>query len=108
MQNVKKVVDDMLVHDEKYDDHFHRVRQLLLKCRENGITLNPEKFTFAEEKVKYIGYLIISKGVEADLDKISTMMNHPKPSNITELRSFMGMVNQLSDFTKKLVAPRNH
>ena len=70
MQNVKKVVDDMLVHDEKYDDHFHRVRQLLLKCREKCITLNPEKFTFAEEKVKYVGYLITSKGVEADPDKI--------------------------------------
>ena len=48
MQNVKKVVDDMLLHDANYDDHFHRVRQLLLKCRGKCIALNPEKFAFAE------------------------------------------------------------
>ena len=29
-------------------------------------------------------------------------MNYPKPGNITELRSFMGMVNQLGDFTKEI------
>ena len=78
------------------------MRQLLLNCRGKGITLKPGKFTFAEEKVKYAGYLITSKGVEADPDKISAMMNYRKPGNITELRSFMGMVNQLGDFTKEI------
>ena len=40
--------------------------------------------------------------MEADPDKISAMMKYPKPGNITELRSFMGIVNQLGDFTKEI------
>ena len=102
IHNVKKVVDDMIVYDSNYDEHYHHVRELLQRCRDKGITLNPNKFNFAEENVKFVGYSVTSEGIEADPEKISAIEKFPKPSNISELRSFLGLVNQLSEFSQEI------
>ena len=52
--------------------------------------------------MKYVGFLIGSKGVQADPDKIRAIIDFPSPKNITELRSFMGLVNQFANFTKEI------
>ena len=49
LSNVEKVMDDVIVFDDNFDQHVDRVRALLLRCREHGITLNPDKFKFAEK-----------------------------------------------------------
>jgi len=45
--------------------------------------------------VKFLGNLIDGNGVQADPEKITAILKIGQPSNITELRRFMGMVNQL-------------
>lgn len=42
--NCVKVVDDVLVHDRELLPHLHRINTILTRCRENGITLNADKF----------------------------------------------------------------
>ena len=78
------------------------MRELLQRCRDKGITLNPNKFNFAEENVKFVGYSVTSEGIEDDPEKISAIEKFPKPSNISELRSFLGLVNQLSEFSHEI------
>ena len=58
LSNVEKVMDDVIVHDENCEQHFERIRSLLLRCREHGITLNPDKFKFAENEENYVGFKI--------------------------------------------------
>ena len=41
-------------------------------------------------------------GISADPEKIRAINDFPKPTNITELRSFLGLANQLGNFTKEL------
>ena len=99
IDNISKVVDDIIIADSSLDDHIARVRSVLERCRQHGITLRPEKFHFAQSRVKYCGYVISPDGKEVDPDKLAAIANFPTPSNITDLRSFMGLVQQLSDFT---------
>ena len=49
-----------------------------------------------------IGYIVSSDGIKADPTKIEAISEFPAPTNITELRSFMGMANQLGGFTHLL------
>ena len=49
-----------------------------------------------------MGYVIGEDGVKADPDKIKALIKFPEPKNLTELRSFLGLANQLSNFTKEL------
>ena len=58
----------------------------------------------AQKKVPFVGYLVSSEGIEADSSKLKAINDFPKPTNISELRSFMGMANQLSNFSKEISA----
>ena len=90
------------VSGARYHSLVRRLWQLLTRCREQGITLNASKFQFAEEEVKFVGYIVTRYGTAADPSKIRAIQEFPIPTNITELRSFMGLVNQLGDFTDQI------
>ena len=75
---------------------------MLEQCRQRGITLNPDKFEFMQPAVEYVGYRVSSGGIEADTKKVEAIQNFPAPTNITELRSFMGLANQLGGFSHEL------
>ena len=95
-------MDDIIVFDDNFDQHVDRVRALLLRCREHGITRNPDKFKFAEKEVKFVGFIINAHGVSTDPDKLKAIAEFPIPSCLTDLRSFMGLINQLGDFTTEV------
>ena len=102
IDNLQKVVDDALAYDEAFPDHVRRLWQLLTRCREQGITLNASKFQFTEEEVKFVGYIVTRYGTAADPSKMPAIQEFPIPTNITEFRSFMCLVNQLGDFTDQI------
>ena len=52
----------------------------------------------------FAGYVLDSNGVAPDPSKVETIVKFPRPTNITELRSFMGMVVQLADFSSEISA----
>ena len=102
LQNVEKVVDDILVHNDSLEQHVKDVEAVLKRCREYGITLNREKFKFGEKEVDFVGYHLSSKGIAVDTKKIKAIQDFPQPTNISELRSFFGLVNQLGAFSKDI------
>ena len=90
---------------------------LLKRCDDYNITLNPAKCQFAEEKVDFCGFTVSSDGYTVDDKKLRVVKDFPQPSNITDLRSFLGLVNQLGSFSteiataaeplRQLLKPRN-
>ncbi len=98
--NMEKVVDDIIIHGKDLNEHIANVKQVLQRCREAGITLNPKKFLFAQSEVKFAGYIVSDKGIMADPNKLKAITHFPKPANITDLRSFQGLVHQLAGFSK--------
>ncbi len=102
--NLRKVVDDILVYGQNNQELLNSVREVLERCREHKITLNAKKFQFGLEEINYVGYKVSSDGVRADESKLSAIANFPQPTNLVELRSFMGMVNQFQDFTPCIAA----
>ena len=61
-----------------------------------------DKCEFDVEKLKFLGFLIDSSGVRADPDKIKAITDFPAPSNVTEVRRFLGLFNQVSKFVKNV------
>ena len=87
------MVDDILFHDEDYLAPLQRVHAVLTRCRRNGMTLNADKFTSAAKAVSFCGYVLSEEGVAADPRKVKAIAEFSTPANITDLRSFMGLVN---------------
>jgi hypothetical protein len=54
--------------------------------------------------VHFAGYLVGGDGVAADPEKLSAIAEFPRPVNITQLRSFLGLVGQLADFSDEISA----
>ena len=67
-----------------------------------NVTLNPEKCKFARNQVPFLGHIIDGDGIHADPEKVTTITDMAVPCNVSELRRFLGMVNQLSKFSPGL------
>ena len=65
------------------------------RFRDHGVSVSKSKFNFAEPEVKYVGYTVEADGVELDPTKVKAISNFPAPTNLTDLRSFMGLVNKM-------------
>ena len=96
-------MDDILVHASTRQTHDERVRAVLSRLREAGLTLN-EKCEFSKGSVRFLGHIIDGQGIHADPQKVDAILNFPAPANVPELQRFLGMVNQLAKFTPELAS----
>lgn len=94
-----KIVDDILAYDTTYKDHLSHVINIVHRCDQHGVTLNREKFKFGENMIDFCGYTISPLGYTSDARKTQAIADFPRPQNITDLRSFMGLTNQLGSFS---------
>ena len=99
-----KVVDDLLAYDSDYRSHLQHVWDILRRCEAHGITLNPEKCDFAAEEVDFCGFRVTTDGYTADTKKLRAVADFPKPSSLTDLRSFLGLAAQLGEFSDEVAA----
>lgn len=60
-----------------------------------------KKFQFGQE-IKFAGFVVSPEGVKPDPGKVEAISEFPVPQDITELRSFLGLVQQLGSFIPDL------
>ena len=80
LDRVEKVIDDILIHSDTTQDNLNRVVRVLKRCRQFGITINPDKFVLMQNAVAYVGYIVDSEGVKADPSKIEAISEFPRPA----------------------------
>ena len=96
------LIDDVLVFGRDQEEHDQRLSAVLEKIQAAGVTLNHEKCEFNKTQLLFLSHLINEKGIQADPEKTNAICNMSPPENVSELRRFMGMVNQLGKFTSEL------
>ena len=106
IENFVRVVDDLLLFNRTFPAHISGLCSVLQAARDAGITFSPGKFEFAMKELMWVGYHIRQGGYEVDPNKLRAISEFPKPTNITELRSFMGLVEQLAGFSSEVAAAK--
>ena len=91
-----KCIDDVCQWDETVEASFWKACKFLEHCSNNGINFNPEKFVFARDEVEYVGFEITMDSVKPASSMLQAIKEFPAPTNITQMRSFFGLVNQVS------------
>jgi hypothetical protein len=104
LEGVACEIDDLLVHGESQEQHDSRLHSVLQRLQESKLTLNRDKCVFSVSTIKALGHVISSKGVSPDSDEVKAILDIPVPTNVAEVRSFMGMVNQFNKFTCHLAS----
>ena len=94
--NKTKVIDDTLLWESTLTDSFHQAVNWLDICGRHGITLNPDKFVFGQDTVEFAGFEITPSSVRPCARYLDAIRNFPTPTNITDIRFWFGLINQVS------------
>ena len=100
LDRVECNIDDVLYHGKDQTEHDQRLEAVLMRLA--GETLNLDKCQFSTDRVKFLGHVISSSGIEADPEKLQAIADLTPPQNVQEVRTFPGMMNQLSKFSDHL------
>eukprot|EP00253_Pinus_taeda_P022655 PITA_22655 len=95
-------MDDLTVFSMSDKQHLDHLRQVFLKCRKYGISLNPKKSLFGLEEGKLLGHIISKDGIRIDPARIEAILQIPHPRSIKELQAFLGNINFLRRFISNL------
>ena len=101
-------IDDILVTASSLDEAFKNLETVLEALKNSNFTLNITKCKFFQTTIDYLGREILENGVRPGTQKINAVIKAPDPTDIKELRSFLGLVNYFRKFIKgfaKIVAP---
>ena len=66
-----------------------------------GLSIKGSKLQVGQS-IKFAGFIVSDKGVSADPEKISAITDFPEPENVRDVRSFLGLANQLGSFVPDL------
>ena len=91
-------LDDILIFADDMEEHLQRLRVVFERIREAGLKLSPDKCSFIQSKVSYLGYTISKDGIHTDKSKIEKITSWPLPKTTDELRSFLGLCGYYRHF----------
>ncbi|XP_055306535.1 uncharacterized protein K02A2.6-like, partial [Sitodiplosis mosellana] len=89
--NVFCYQDDIVVTGPTLADHLKTLKQVLIKLQTAGLRLNVNKCEFFKEKISYLGFDIDKNGLSRNKERIKSVLNSPRPRDVSELRAFIGM-----------------
>ena len=100
----------MLIYTSKDEDHASHVLQVLRRLHKRGLQVDIDKCEFNTTRVKYLGMVVTTDGIEMDPKKVDTIQKWEAPSTVKEVQAFLGFANFyrrfILNFSKK-VKPLN-
>jgi hypothetical protein len=99
---VSVAMDDIAVTGKNQSEHMRNLREVLRRLEEAGLRLKLEKCRFFMPSIDYMGVVIDCKGIHPISSKVKAVKDAPAPTNIPELRSYLGLLNHYRKFLPDL------
>ena len=94
-------IEDMLVKLVKAELHIAHLAKAFQVLKSYNMKLNLAKCAFEVSARKFLGFIVNSRGIEANPDKIKTMLDMLQSSNIKDIQSLTRRIATLSRFVSK-------
>lgn len=91
--------DDILVYSQSFEAHLLHLQAVFQLLSKDKWQVKLTKCSFAQRQISYLGHVISKEGVSTDDSKVAAIVSWPTPTNVKELRSFLG----LSGYYRKFV-----
>ena len=94
--------DDVLVHSKTAQEHEALKKRVFDRVKSAGLTLNKSKCEFDRSEITFLGHIIDGNGLRPDPSRIQAIQDFQAPTDVSKLRSFLGMINYVGRFIPNL------
>ena len=91
-------IDDILIYSKSQAEHESHLRTVLQTLREHELYAKLSKCDFWLQEVDFLGHVVCKEGIKVDPKKVEAVMHWPRPTNVTEIRSFLGLAGYYRKF----------
>ena len=95
-------LDDILVSGRTYKEARVNLVAVMGRLQTAGLRLRLEKCTFMQKSCVYLGHRLDAEGIHPTNEKLLALQQAPIPTCVTELRSYVGLVNYYHKFLKNV------
>ena len=92
----KKCVDDVAGWATSLNQLLQDTVQFLTHTNAHGVVKNPKKFNWGKKKLGYVGFQILQDRVRTSDETLSSITNFPRPTDVTGIRSWFGLIEQVA------------
>ena len=94
--------DNMLMTGPNKEEHLKNLDKVMDHLKSAGVTLKQPKCIFLTPSVEYLEHIIDKDALHPAPKKVRMIQDAPEPSNLSELKSFLGLINYYSKFMSNL------
>jgi len=101
-------LDDIILYSVDIASHLERLEQLFQRIREAGLKFKYSKCHLMCQSIPFLGFIVGRDGISTDPEKVKTVEEWRAPSNVHEVRSFLGLASYYRKFVEdfaKLASP---
>lgn len=93
-------IDDILIYSRSAEEHQEHLKKVLERLREQRLFAKFSKCKFWQREIGFLGHRVSEHGVSADPEKVAAIQDWPRPTTVTEVRSFLGLAGYYRKFVK--------
>jgi RNase H-like domain found in reverse transcriptase/Integrase zinc binding domain/Reverse transcriptase (RNA-dependent DNA polymerase) len=97
LHTVETYLDDIGCFSEHWDEHIRLLQEVLQRLQDNNFIVNPLKCEWAVQETEFLGHWITPTGIKPTKKKVQAILNLLPPTNLRQLRSFIGAVTYYRD-----------
>lgn len=99
-QCIEIFMDDFTVYGDSFDGCLNNLDKVLTRCVEKNLVLNYEKCHFMVKEGIVLGHVVSERGIQVDKAKVDLIARLPYPTNVKEIRGFLGHAGFYRRFIK--------
>ncbi len=91
-------LDNIVIYSQTWQDHLDHLKDMLVRIKNAGLTIRPDKCTLASMETQYLGYVLGHGVICPQVGKVEAIKNAAQPVTKKKVCSFLGLVGWYRSF----------